>query len=280
MAMPLLPAQSITVDELADRLVDGTAPFLVDVRRAHEYAESHIPNAVNIPLAILDSRRLPPLGEVIVYGDGMGRIEMSVALEKLSAKPGIEPVMLEGGYAAWNTRSGVNTGAPGLSDRAPAHTTYEELAARGGEGVVLYDLRKGQGRAKDTDAIQLQDHFPKARLQTGSPYALLKSEDKPEASGATLAGRPESPPGNPLLRKNPVDSSDLIVLIDDDHDSASKMAHRLRAGGFQRVAVLAGGEMIMEFKGRPGLERRGRGSINVTAEEAVEITKSSGEENP
>lgn len=40
----------ISVDELADAIVKGEKPVIVDVRSAEEYEESHIKAALSIPL--------------------------------------------------------------------------------------------------------------------------------------------------------------------------------------------------------------------------------------
>ncbi|HSH09482.1 MAG TPA: rhodanese-like domain-containing protein [Oceanipulchritudo sp.] len=255
-------AQSITVEELAERMVgDGVPPFIIDVRRSHEYEKSHIPNAISIPLSLLEGRRFPPVGEVVVYGDGLGRTDMEEAMELLSSKTGIVPVYLDGGFAAWEARSGFSTGAKGFQEPENGFITYQQLITTGGEGVVLYDLRKG-GR-NSLNRASLLDHFPQARLGQGSPYALLHRPADTPAMARSGNGKPGGQP-NPLLRGNATATDDLIVLIDDDNETAFKVCEQLRAAGYSRVQVLAGGEMIMEFEGRPGLERQGSGSIKLS----------------
>ncbi|HKJ90806.1 MAG TPA: rhodanese-like domain-containing protein [Oceanipulchritudo sp.] len=252
-AVPLTAA-ALSVEELADRLVDGELRFLIDVRRTHSYAEGHIPNAVNIPLEHLQNRRLPRIGEVIVYGDGLGQLDMEKALQYLAAKPGIEPVLLEGGYAAWETRSGVTTAKETFRKRSDPTITYQNLRNNKDSDLVIYDLRKGGGSARES----LRNHFPDARIGTGSPEALLPS-DRGRGGGASLMASRR----NPLLKGKAPSTDELIVLVDDDHSSAAALAQRLRAGGLKRVAVLAGGEFAMEFNGRPGFERRGQASIKM-----------------
>ena len=259
LAATSLSGQTITVDELAQRLVEGDVRFLLDVRRSHRFAEGHIPNAVNIPAANLDSRRLPPIGEVIVYGDGLGQIDMEEISVILSNKTGIEPVVLQGGFAAWESQSGVTTAPHGFRESAEPVITYQDLVKNGGRGAVIYDLRKGAGGQKQL----LKDHFPEARLGRGSPMALLRSSRNPaQATGSVNA--------NPLLKSNRPSVDDLVVLVDDDHESAAKLARRLRGGGLERVVVLAGGDLALSVKGRPGLERRGRGSIKIDLPESGE----------
>lgn len=57
--------------ELVDRLNAGQAPVILDVRTAQEYAQGHIPGAINIPVNDLVSRgaELKPFRdqEIVVY---------------------------------------------------------------------------------------------------------------------------------------------------------------------------------------------------------------------
>lgn len=41
----------ITPTELAGRIHEGKAPLMVDVREVDEFAEGHIPGAINLPLS-------------------------------------------------------------------------------------------------------------------------------------------------------------------------------------------------------------------------------------
>lgn len=93
----------ITVHELKEKLDEFR---IIDVREAEEFAEGHVPNAVNVPLGafIRDLKRkgeelVPKDKEVVVYcGSGVrGGIAASFVQEK-----GWENVKnLTGGYAAW-----------------------------------------------------------------------------------------------------------------------------------------------------------------------------------
>jgi len=93
----------ITVHELKAKLDEVR---IIDVREAEEFAEGHVPNAVNVPLGafIRDLKKkgeemVPKDTEVVVYcGSGVrGGIAASFVQEK-----GWENVKnLTGGYAAW-----------------------------------------------------------------------------------------------------------------------------------------------------------------------------------
>jgi hypothetical protein len=57
-------------------------------------------------------------------------------------------------------------------------------------------------------------------------------------------------------------------LIDAGDGLAEKTAARLRAGGFSRVVILAGGETIIRRKGQAGLLRKGSGAGLISERQA------------
>ena len=64
-----------------------------------------------------------------------------------------------------------------------------------------------------------------------------------------------------MLRTSNPSQSPLMVLIDDDNQSAKIVARKLRAGGNKRVVIHIGGEEMIKRKGRSGLGRIGGTSI-------------------
>lgn len=246
-------AESLSAEELAERLVSDEPPLLLDIRREHQYEAGHIPGAINIPLAMLGSRQLPPVGEIILYGDGLGETDPLEAVALLEKREGLEPVWLRGGYAAWETVSGVSTAPPGFQKSSQRHITYDRLKASGGNGAVIYDLRKKAGSA-------LEEHFPEARVVRGDRSHVLRVASD-AGSARPQAVDTEATKANPLLRDKRSSSEELIVLIDDDNASAREVAASLRARGLHRVVILAGGEMMVEMEGRSGLERASSGSF-------------------
>jgi rhodanese-related sulfurtransferase len=96
-------------------LLEKKVPLtLVDVRDASLFKGGHIPNAINVPARVLELKKLPPLGRVVVYGRGLGQEDMAKAVAVLNKKPGIQAEILEGGYAAWKMSLGTTTAAAGL----------------------------------------------------------------------------------------------------------------------------------------------------------------------
>lgn len=94
-------APSISPNELQDRKLDGSALQILDVRSAAEYAEGHVPGAVNIPHTELAGRldEVRTSGEVVLYCMVGPRARMA---EKTLVESGATQILhLEGGMTAW-----------------------------------------------------------------------------------------------------------------------------------------------------------------------------------
>lgn len=236
-----------TPEQLDSLFKSGTKVTVVDLRSTEDYQRSHIPGAINLPQQLVAGKRLPPLGRVIAYCDGLGSTYAAGCVAALNTKPGIQAEPLEGGYAAWKSFTNVTADTRRVTPDQPKTITYQELQATGGEGVVLVDVRKPQAvAAAGKPRVNLgefrQRHLPKAAT-VSNPAQRLRTLKEP--------GRG--------FRRAP----SLFVVIDDDHQSAQQTAERIRAMGYERVVVLAGGEDILRREGRPGLGRQG-GSAPVT----------------
>jgi rhodanese-related sulfurtransferase len=95
--------QTITADELAGRIAAGTAPVILDVRSAREFARGHIPGAIHIPFWRIGSRidRIPAKtgDEVVVYcGHGPRAAWAEAALRRRGYRRVID---LTGHWAGW-----------------------------------------------------------------------------------------------------------------------------------------------------------------------------------
>jgi len=92
---PVVP--DIDVDDLADRLGDGTP--LIDVRTPEEYEEAHAPGAVLIPLAELVERvDEVPRGTVFVICAVGSRSQRAA---EFLQQQGIDAINIYGGTKAW-----------------------------------------------------------------------------------------------------------------------------------------------------------------------------------
>jgi rhodanese-related sulfurtransferase len=233
----------ITVRELQMQLTNSLAKVtVIDVRTPTLFTRAHIPGAINIPASLCPQKTLPPLGNVVVYGEGLGRDNSEIAAAALAAKPGLKVDVLEGGFAAWESATALTTLPGGMQPEALNYITYAEVQAAKPGDTLLVDLRRqaatafqtlGQGSAR-VDQPPLTDlarEFPglrstRAPLNSSRPLSLASSAAPP-----------------------------LMVLIDDGDGAAAAMARTLRAGGVQRYAILMGGEMILARHGQAGLQR-------------------------
>lgn len=100
----LSSAQAITSAALVERLETADAPVILDVRSPEEYAEGHIPGAINVPYdqiaANLDSLETFLTAEVVVYCRTGRRAGVA---ENALREAGFTQVFdLEGHMTSWN----------------------------------------------------------------------------------------------------------------------------------------------------------------------------------
>lgn len=254
--MLAIGAKAVTPAELAALLESSTKLTVIDIRDESAFRHGHIPNAINVPERVLALKKLPPLGYVVVYGQGLGKENLEGAVAALNKKAGIKAEALEGGYAVWQTHQRRTTQATGLQKEALNVISYQSLRDLNiDEDVVLVDLRKEpepeaglqtrQGDALPVPALtSLEDKFP-GKAVVKSPFEV------PGVGGSQSQGRQSDAAGG---------EPPLMVLIDNGDGEAHRMARILKANGVLRVVILAGGERIIERDGVTGLQRMGMGS--------------------
>jgi rhodanese-related sulfurtransferase len=97
------PAATITAPDLAARIADASAPMVLDVRSAQEFASGHVPGAVNVPHGELANRLtsldLAPGDEIVVYCESGRRA--GTAEESLRSAGFTSVRHLEGDMSAW-----------------------------------------------------------------------------------------------------------------------------------------------------------------------------------
>ena len=95
--------EPVSRDELLDRLRSGTAAVL-DVRPEDEFANGHLPDALNIPLSQLERRlaELPPDQEIVAYCRGPWCV-LSFEAVALLRQHGYRARRLEDGFPEWKT---------------------------------------------------------------------------------------------------------------------------------------------------------------------------------
>ena len=97
--------QEITVQELSQRLSNGGAIRLVDIREDWEREIGHLPGDLHIPMNTVPARvadfNPPSGGETVVYCHGGVRSMMVAGFLEQNGLPGVLSLM--GGIDAWST---------------------------------------------------------------------------------------------------------------------------------------------------------------------------------
>lgn len=92
--------REVSAQEL-DALLRAGEALVVDVREANEFAQGHIPGALNMPLSSFQPSRLPtPEGRMLVLAC-LGGKRSAMALEKCSVAQAAVDTHLAGGFGAW-----------------------------------------------------------------------------------------------------------------------------------------------------------------------------------
>lgn len=219
-------AHGTTVDELRQLLQSPTSVTVIDIRNSTIYAAGHIPGAINIPARALSHKQMPPLGRVVICGDGVDGETEQVAAETVDAMPGIDAEVLRGGMAAWEALNKPSTHRSGVHRGRAREIGYLDLErlARTTPDILLVDLRR-----PDQEQTHLQRRFPGVEC--------------------VESARQRRPILKTLLSRHDVKTDRLLVLIDDGDGEAQTVARRLRAAGLRRLVILAGGELAVASKG-------------------------------
>jgi rhodanese-related sulfurtransferase len=231
---------ALTPQQLKENLNQGAKLTIIDVRSTHQYTEGHIPGAINIPAAVIGKKRLPPLGEVVVYGDGVRNDVTEKAAAELNAKAGIRAEVLEGGLPGWEALKLATTHPSGLSQKRTRFVSYEELeaAAAGNPDIIFVDLREGTKGAAAKGRTALEDKF------AGHRQIKVERRQKFKESSWDVSGVIRGIGGRGNAHRY------LCVLVDDGDGQAEEVARRLHAAGITRVAILTGGEEALSREGK------------------------------
>ncbi|HQS71180.1 MAG: sulfurtransferase [Novosphingobium sp. 28-62-57] len=92
--------KEVSATELQAMIAAGQA-LVVDVREANEFAEGHIPGAVNMPLSGFQASKLPDGGGKTVVLNCLGGKRSGMALDKCSTAQAAVDTHLAGGFGAW-----------------------------------------------------------------------------------------------------------------------------------------------------------------------------------
>ena len=92
--------KEINVAELSSMLESDSA-LVVDVREPDEFADGHIPGAVNVPLSSFSPDKLPDAGGKQLVLNCLGGKRSGMALDKCANAQAAVDTHLEGGFGAW-----------------------------------------------------------------------------------------------------------------------------------------------------------------------------------
>lgn len=245
--LAILPNTCFGIDAVSLRqmLERGDKVTVIDIRSRDLYLAGHIRGAINISANVIVRKPLPPVGMVVVCGDGVRSDITGKAVAALNERAGIQADFLEGGFAAWNAHYLPKSRKQGLIKQRLRYITYQELkkAAEKNRDMVLVDIRRFRKEkateSADTGVDVLSDlsaQFPGLEVITPEPSTLHSGAKRATVSiTAMTKGR-----------------NGVYVLIDRGDGRAEDVARRLYAAGIRQALILIGGERVLQREGQPG----------------------------
>lgn len=223
-------SMAMTAEELQQRIVDGTAPVIIDIRRQQSYRAAHIPGAISIPAVVVERKTLQGFGPVVVYGDGIDQAATLDAVAALNRKSGVTAEILEGGILAWKSIARGDSRAAGLHSPGMTFVSYQQVLDMSGkiDTLVLVDVRSPGKFAND-----LSVDFNGARVITPPPGIWARHGAKEIKD-------------HQLIRRRDLVANALYVLVDDGNGRrAEAIAWRLQGSGIRAVVLLGGAEIVV-----------------------------------
>ena len=92
--------KEITAAQLDELIRKGEA-LVVDVREVNEFADGHIPGAVNLSLSTFQASKLPKAEGKTIILNCLGGKRSGMALDKCSVAQEAVDTHLAGGFGAW-----------------------------------------------------------------------------------------------------------------------------------------------------------------------------------
>jgi rhodanese-related sulfurtransferase len=229
--MTVRPVYALSVEQLNDKLNGNDNVTVIDIRINALYRQGHIPGAINIPASLVEKKRLPSLGHVVVYSDGITDEGLDEAIASLNDKPGISAEELDGGFSRWVSLKDSVGDRQGLLLSQAKAITYKQLQKMTlrGKQVILVDLRTEKGQES------LETHFPNTRI---FKPAIEHVEGATSQSIKTQ-----------IMAEIPKRNRSVLVLIDDGNGVSEEVESKLHAAETKRVAILTGGQQALIAKG-------------------------------
>lgn len=259
-----IDARAITAADLSAKLAAGRVIHLIDLRPSARFETGTIPGAMSVPATIIREKKLPPLSPVVLFDDGLGKIDVAAIVSELNQRPGWRAEVLDGGFAAWQALANApRTSANGLRGEDIQHITYQSLTSMK-DPVVVVDVREvdpattartttkavlGKKPAQSATPDPVSAYCAKAgnRIYRRSLDDLRRTHEPP----AKTRSMPEPRPG----KAAPDNTPPLVVLVGAVGDNLRETARRLRSEGYTRVLILAGGDESILLEGKSGKGR-------------------------
>ena len=92
--------KEVSAQEL-DQMIRAGEALVVDVREVNEYADGHIPGAINMPLSTFQASKLPKAEGKTIILNCLGGKRSGMALDKCSVAQEAVDTHLAGGFGAW-----------------------------------------------------------------------------------------------------------------------------------------------------------------------------------
>lgn len=229
-------ASAMTPEELSAWLQSGERVTVIDIRHPAQYAQNHVPGAINLPMPGLTQRQLPTMMNVVVVGDGFDVTAESGAIDALRAQGVPRVEVLDGGMMAWDESGASSVQQQGLVAGGPVMyvtSTQVERAVRSGRvGVVVVDMR-----------ADVAGRTPFSRTGLANLWVV---EPPAAASNSQIVQH--------ILRYRDQARGKVLLLVDDGDGRAEAVGMLLSAAGVKRQAILTGGERTLETWGQGAIE--------------------------
>lgn len=83
------------------KMIDAGQALVVDVREPNEFADGHVPGAINLPLSVFDPAAVPHPGTRTVVLNCLGGKRSGMALDQCATAKAAIDTHLAGGFKAW-----------------------------------------------------------------------------------------------------------------------------------------------------------------------------------
>lgn len=257
-------AEAITAADLSAKLAAGQVIHLIDLRPSNRFEEGTIPGAMSVPATIIREKKLPPLSPVVLFDDGLGKIDVAGIAAELNRRPGWKAEALEGGFSAWQAlASATATSSKGLHNEDVQHITYQDLSDLK-DPVVMVDVRQVDPATAGKTATKAALGKKPANAATPDTVSgfCAKAGNREYKRGLDELRRSHEPPAKMRSktiprpgRAAPDNTPPLVVLVGAVGDDLRETVRRLRSEGYTRVMILAGGDEAILLEGKPGKGR-------------------------